>query len=104
MTDGAWRNRLLAAIKASGKSQRDISLSSGLGAGYVNSLLKEGKDPTIDNLMKVCQTIGVSLSHILYGYQLSPETEEILSLLEQSTPGERSGLLTLLRERRRAEG
>jgi len=92
------------AIRASGKSQRDISLTAGMGPGYVNSLFKESKDPTIENLMRVCQAVGVSLSYVLYGYQMTAETEEILKLLEDASPGERSGLLQLLRERRRSTG
>lgn len=104
MSDGAWRTRLLAAIQASGKSQREVSLAAGMGAGYVNSLFKDSKDPTVENLMKVCEVAGVSLSYVLYGYQMTAETEEILNLLEEASPGERKGLLTLLRERRRATG
>lgn len=102
MNDGAWRRRLSEAIAASGKSQREISLAAGMGAGYVNSLFKENKDPTIENLMKVCAVVGVSLSYVLYGYQISAETEEILQLLEDASPEERVGLLTLLRGLRKA--
>ena len=49
---GTWKNRLQEAIRSSGKSQRDISLKAGMGPGYVNSLFKESKDPTVENLHK----------------------------------------------------
>jgi ribonucleoside-diphosphate reductase alpha chain len=77
-----------------------VSLAAGLGAGYVHSILNEGKDPTIDNLIAVCNEIGVSLSAVLYGYEMSAENEEILRLLQNSSPGAREGLLALLREKR----
>lgn len=98
METGDWRARLAAALEASGKSKRSVSLAAGLGPGYVHSILKEGKDPTVDNLISVCREIGVSLSSVLYGVEMAPETEEILQLLEKS-PDSRDGLLKLLRDR-----
>jgi transcriptional regulator with XRE-family HTH domain len=99
MLDGAWRNRLAAALKDSGKSMREVSLAAGMGPGYVHSLLSDGKDPTIHNLIKVCDVVGKSLSFILYGYELTAENEEILRLLMAATPGEREGFLRILRDR-----
>lgn len=96
MADTNWRTRLEEAITKSGKSRRAISIAAGRGPGYIHSLLKEGKDPTVDNLMQVCEVIGVSLSHVLYGVEISPETEEVLSLLEKN-PGAREGILQILR-------
>lgn len=102
MIDEAWRDRLAAALKASGKSKRGVSLAAGMAPGYVHSLLKEGKDPTIQNLIKVCEQLGASLSFILYGYELTAENEEILRLLKVATPNEREGFLQILRERHAA--
>ncbi len=99
MLKDAWRGRLAAALEQSGKSKREVSIAAGMGAGYVHSLLGEGKDPTVQNLIKVCEVIGVSLSFVLYGYELTAENEEILRLLKAATPGERKGLLQILRER-----
>ncbi len=98
MQGSEWRARLEDAIEKSGRSKREISLAAGKGAGYVHSVLKEGKDPTIDNLIAICGVIGVSLTQILYGVQMSQETEEILSLIE-SNPNMRSGILQILREK-----
>ena len=100
METGDWRTRLDAALRKSGKSKRSVSLAAKLRAGYVHSILKEGKDPTIDNLIAVCDEIGVSLSAILYGYDLTTENEEILRLLQEASPGAREGLLTILRDKR----
>ena len=93
-----WRARLEDAIEKSGRSKREISLAAGKGPGYVFSILSEGKDPTIDNLIAICGAINVSLTQILYGVQMSPETQEILSLIE-SNPNMRSGILQILREK-----
>lgn len=89
------RARLEAAIKENGRSYRSVSLAAGRGPGYVSSILNEGKEPTVIHLAQVCSEIGVSLSQILYGVQISPEAEEILKLLDEN-PDKRSGILALL--------
>ena len=96
MADNDWRTRLDEAIRKSGKSRRAVSLEAGRGAGYVHSLLAEGKDPTVDNLMQVCEAVGASAAFILYGVDISPETEEVIRLLERN-PAAREGILTILR-------
>lgn len=95
-----WRARLSEAVANSTKSKRQVSLEAGLGAGYLHSILSEGKDPTVANLMKVCEKLGVSLWAILYGAEISAEDEELLRLYQASSPEERTALLNLVRSRR----
>lgn len=97
-----WKQRLAEAVEASGKSKRAISLAAGMAPGYVHSILSEGKDPTVTNLMKVCDEIGASMSYILYGFEISGDVEEILRLLQSSSPSARAGLLQMLRSPRGA--
>ena len=96
MNTNAWRDRLEAAIEQSGKSKRAISLESGNGAGYVHSILKEGKAPTIDNLIAVCNAIPIPLAYILYGFEITVEDAEFLSAIKES-PQVREAMLTLIR-------
>lgn len=96
MDTGSWKERLALAVAKSGKSKRAISLAAGLGPGYVHSILAEGKDPTVENLIKVCAETGVSLAHIVFGYEMSAETETILRRLEKASPEVRDGLLKIL--------
>ena len=93
-----WRSRLAHAIADAGMSLRAVSLKSGLGPGALHSWLTEGKSPSIDNLMAVCGVLGVSLSYIAYGYKITPQAEEILSLLE-ANPAARDGILQILKAR-----
>ncbi|KQZ96818.1 hypothetical protein ASD74_06060 [Rhizobium sp. Root564] len=99
MDNADWRARLRDAMDRRGMSAREVSLAAGKGQGYVHSILKEGKDPTVDNLVAVCKVLDVTLSQIIYGIEMSPETAEILSLLEGS-PETREGLLKILRNSR----
>lgn len=98
MDDAAWRNRLAAAVKASGMSKRAISLAAKAGAGYVHSVLVEGKDPTVEKLMAVCEVIGASPTYILYGVDVRAEDAEIISAMRDS-PATRDAVLALLKHR-----
>jgi hypothetical protein len=95
-TYDGWRQRLVDALKREGRSQRSVSLAVGNG-GLINSWLNEGKDPTIDNLMKVCREAGVSLPYVLYGFEIDAKVEELLLLL-QGNPEKLDATLRLLRE------
>lgn len=81
MIDSGWRDRLQAALDGKDKSAREISLKAGKGPGYLHSILKEGKDPTVESMGAVCEALGVSVSSILLGVEMSQKTEEILQRL-----------------------
>ncbi len=82
MENTEWRDRLAQAIKSSGKSKRAVSLKSGNGPGYVHSIISEGKDPTISNLIAVCDAVPVSIINILHGTDITPEDAELLRILK----------------------
>jgi len=92
-----WRDRLTEAVSKSPKSARAISLAAGLGPGYVHSILKEGKDPTVDNLLAIAEQVNVSLSYLMYGLDVSRDTEELIQLIEQR-PRLRPAVLEILRD------
>ncbi|GHE88501.1 hypothetical protein GCM10016455_05790 [Aliiroseovarius zhejiangensis] len=95
MSNSDWRQRLEEAIAESGKSMRSISIASGNGPGYVHSIIVEGKDPTISNLIAVCDTIPTSIIYILHGHDVTPEDAEILDLLHRH-PDKRSAIQSLI--------
>lgn len=90
-----WRERLAKAAEDSGRSLRDISLKSGMGAGYLHSILVEEKDPTIGNMMKIADQIGVSLSHVIYGIELGVDEERLLRLYARMSPRQRNAFLEM---------
>tara|TARA_Y100000310_G_C20638556_1_gene792568 strand:- start:361 stop:687 length:327 start_codon:yes stop_codon:yes gene_type:complete len=95
MKKDAWRARLVEAIEHSGKSARAISTEAGLGPGYVHSIIKEGKDPTVERLLSVCDAVPVSLIYVMYGVDAEPDDIAILRLLQEN-PDARKGILTIL--------
>lgn len=92
----AIRTRLLEAQERSGLSFRQVSLQSGNGHGYFHSIVKDGKEPSVGNLAEICKVLNVSMSYILYGFDISPETEKIIQALE-ANPSKRDGILALLK-------
>jgi transcriptional regulator with XRE-family HTH domain len=97
-----WKERLLAAIEADGKSARAISMAAGLGPNFVTQL-REGREPGVKHVIKLTDALGVSLTHLFVGggeIALTPEEKEFLRLLRQSPEAERQALLLLLRARR----
>jgi transcriptional regulator with XRE-family HTH domain len=95
-----WRDRLLAEIEKRKTSQRSISIAARLSPGAVNSWIRDGKDPSVDHLIAVCGALGVSLSYLIYGLKIDPQTEELLGRL-QSDPSAREHILGLLEVRSR---
>lgn len=89
------RRRLEAGLAARGLSRRQASLAAGLGPGYVHSILREGKEPTVTSLARVCAAAGLSLSYVLLGLEISPQTERLMQRLE-AQPDKRDSLLNLL--------
>lgn len=95
----AWRSRLDAAVKQSGKSAREISLAAGRAHGYVYSLINENKDPTISNLASVCQVLGVSVAYILHGVDLTSAQSDLLELLNDADPETVQSVRQLLKKK-----
>ena len=93
-----WKDRLAAAVQASGKSMRAISLAANVGHGYVFSILNEGKDPSVENLARICDAAGASLIYVLYGVEISPETERLM-LLAEANPDARANLIAILEKK-----
>lgn len=99
MAKDEWRLRLAAKIKQSDKSLRAISLAIGKSEGYVHSVLKGHRSPRAEVLAQICAAVGTSVSYVLYGFDISAEEEEFLSLFSAASKPERDAVLTLLRSR-----
>lgn len=91
----AMRQRLDEALEKKGLSMRAASLKADLGPGFAHSIIKDGKEPTVTKLAALCEAAEISLSYILYGVKLSPETEKLIALIE-ANPEKRDGILALL--------
>lgn len=93
----AMRTRLSQAIKDKRMSMRQVGLDAGLSVSAVHGIIKLNRDPGAENLVKICDVIGVTVSWVMYGYNITPEAEEVLHLLQEN-PAKRGAILQLLRE------
>jgi transcriptional regulator with XRE-family HTH domain len=67
MSQHLWRKRLRQAVENSGKSLREVSLAAGCSPGYLHSILRTNREPTIARLVSLCGVLGVSVSHVVLG-------------------------------------
>lgn len=103
MPDREWKQRLAASIAATHRSQRDISIKAGVGAGYVNDILTGSKDATVGRLKAVCAEAGLSIYYVLGGFDITPEKEELLRRLDQVDENTQRAVLHLLRMGQKTE-
>ena len=73
-----WRQRLEQAVKDSGRSMKEISEAAGLSHGYLYTILNKGQDMSVSRLFLVCEQLGVSVSYIISGIELSESDEKLL--------------------------
>lgn len=95
-TDG-WRERLQYALDSQKRSMRAVSIEAGCGEAYLSGILNEGKDPSIERLVRVCNVLNVSLGAILFGIEETPGQQEFLRLLQYAPDPVRKSILDILR-------
>ncbi len=100
MTDSydiaAMKERLALALKKAGISHNAASLKAGASTGYVHSILSGNADPGTKKLATICRANGISFAYVVFGFEMSPETEELLSLFE-AHPEQRDNILALIK-------
>lgn len=93
-----WRQRLIDAIEHSPKTRKDIAIDAGLGRAYLYGVINEGKSPSVENMLKICEALNVSASYIMFGWNISPKQQELLDLA-QKHPDQLEALLSILRSK-----
>lgn len=84
MSIDGWKKRLADGVAKSGRSQREVSLSAKLNPGYLHSILKEGKDPTVGSLFAICEAAGINIHFVLGGFDITPKKQRYLELLSDA--------------------
>ena len=81
--EAAWFDRLLSLIEESknaGKDYKEISRAAGLGQNYVQQMVKNRKQPTVDKFLAIMNVLGkAKVGYVLTGEEIS---EEDLMLVE----------------------
>jgi hypothetical protein len=91
------RVRIKQALYDQRLSMRAASLEAGLSGTFVHGIVELGRQPRVDTLARLCDRLGLSLSYVMYGLEVSPELEDVL-LLIQSHPEKVNAIRELLSE------
>ena len=79
----ALQGRLQKAVNDDGRSMRSISRAAGCGNGYLHSILVEGKEPRISNLIKLCNELNVNLFYIMLGLTISANAISLMLFVQK---------------------
>lgn len=94
--DDGWRERLREAIKASPHGTTTISTRAGLNTSYLRKLLETNQAPNLRALTSICEVLGVSVSWITEGRQVSEETDRIVNAYLNLPPNLREMAVQML--------
>ena len=85
-----WRERLGQEIRAKGPGFKvtEFSESLGFSRDFVSRMLKPDSNPTIKNLQKVCDGLGVSFVYIFSGVRTAPVYDQIAQKMAEMSEGE----------------
>jgi len=92
----AMIQRLKETLTKKGISMRAASLGAGMGEAYLANVITNGRDPQVTSLIAMCEYLDISLSWLLYGFDIPPQAEEIFQLLGEN-PDRTEAVLSLLR-------
>lgn len=96
MESSGWRGRLDAAIKKDGRSRRAISLAIGRSPTYLHGVLAQGKEPSLDAFVTICDEINADPMEILYGIKAADAvTLRLFRAYSQMTAEQREKFLDL---------
>jgi len=96
-----WRTRLANAIERDPRSGREIARECGFGVNFVSELLAGEKTPSTDKVIKLAEVLGLSLSYVFTGLEMSRQDEDFLRIVAQMNDREKEALLALLEPRSR---
>ena len=98
-----WRDRLMKSIEADGRSPRAISLAAKLGPNYLTQMIERGTAPSTPALVSLCDVLGISLTYVFTGANMSPDQEELLRLSAEMQDHQKDLLVEMARQLRASE-
>jgi transcriptional regulator with XRE-family HTH domain len=95
-TEG-WRDRLLQAVEADGRSAYIISKAAGLGQNYISQLKLDRKEPGVNQLIRLADELDVSVAWLLLGVDVTPRDEQFYRLYQETPAPARKAVVDLLK-------
>ena len=83
-----------------GWSIYELSLQSGITQSSLNSMLRRGNPPKIENLQCICETFGISLAQFFIEDEqlevLNLKEKELVALYRKLSPKKQQALIDLI--------
>jgi transcriptional regulator with XRE-family HTH domain len=102
MDKDLWKKRIRDAIAASGRTSKEISVSAGFGANFVQQMLRDGKTPSVSNMERLCRELGVTYTYIMTGKHVTGDLIKLIEIWEDLTPEDQAHVLFVADVARRA--
>jgi transcriptional regulator with XRE-family HTH domain len=93
-----WFGRLADAIEAKrreGMSYAEISRAAGQKDTYVSELLRKKVDPSVSAFLGLLRAIDTSAAKILYNIDITPEIEQVISIIGRQDPALQAQMVDL---------
>lgn len=96
-----WRERLRSEIRGKGPEFKVTEFSEGLGFSkdFVTRMLKPNSNPTINNIERVCDGLGVSFVYIFSGHREEPVYDQIAAKMTKMSERDLQDLHAHLKEK-----
>lgn len=99
-----WFDRLIGVLSANERSMRAVSLAAGKGPNYISQMIKDGKQPSTENLSLILDQFDRETAlFILTGIKLQPGDLEVLQLISRLPVGVKKHFHSMLLEMQDSE-
>lgn len=86
---------MIEAIERDGRSDRVICAAIGRSGSYLNGILRGGKEPGIESMVRLAETLNISLSWLMFGIELDGDAEKLLRLFTSLSATRRKSFLQM---------
>ena len=90
---GDWRDRVEQRLIETGQSMAAVDKRAGLSTGYLSKTLRQGSRPSFENMNALALALNVSVAWLMFGTDIGPEEERLLSAYASLEPDERRAFL-----------
>ncbi len=96
----AWIPERITELRMQhGSSARDMSLSLGQSASYINKIENRRTLPSVTGLIYICEYFGITLQDFFNETPLSPtKSQEMLEEIRKLTPAQAEHILRVIRD------
>lgn len=98
-----WRSRLRQCLAKSGKTRSQVCQEAGLNPAYLTQILEhKSATPRIDNLARVAEVLGTSVSFLVDGLTMDDETRRFAELYGSLNAERKAAVLVILEDMAKA--